>query len=132
MSAPINARCPRGAARAASRINQEGSQEPNRGELNGEPEPCVVFAQLINDAAVTVVEVKVLAQLRARGLAGIAAIAALLVGGQEIDGHDVPLRQVGWGTDDIAAKGRLGAIDGTVMHALPSRTALALSLTARA
>jgi hypothetical protein len=46
-----------------SRINQEGSQEPDRRELNGESEPCVVFAQLINDASVTVVEVKVLARV---------------------------------------------------------------------
>src|SRR5687768_5569993 len=68
------------------------SQEPDRGELNGEPEPRVVFAQLINDAAITVVEVKVRTQLCARRLAGIAAIAALLVGGQEIDGK-APRRQ---------------------------------------
>src|SRR5438876_2660983 len=72
------------------RVDKERSQEPDRRELNGEPQPRVIFPHLINDAAVTVVEAKVLAQLRERGLARIAAIAALLVGGQEIDGHVVP------------------------------------------
>ena len=78
------------ARRHVARVDQEGSRESDRGELNGEAEPRVVFAQLINDAAITVVEVKVLAQLRVRGFAGITAITALLIGGQEIDGHGVP------------------------------------------
>ena len=73
-----------------SRIDQEGSQEPDRSELNGKPESRVVFAQLVNNAAVTVVEGKVLAHPRARGLACIAAIAALLVGGQKSTGMASP------------------------------------------
>jgi len=89
--------------------------------LNGEAESCVVLAQLIHDAAVTIVEMEVLAQLCARGLARIAAIAALLVGGQEIDGHDV-LRKVGLGPHDIAARDQLGAIAGNPDRPRQSKT----------
>src|SRR5437588_3816440 len=64
-----------------SRINQESSQEPDRRELGCVPKPRVVFTQLIDDAAVTIIEMEVLAQLRARGLTRIVAIAALLLGG---------------------------------------------------
>ena len=46
----------------------------------------MIFAQLIDVATVTIVEVEVLAQLCARCFIRIAAIAALLVGCQKIDG----------------------------------------------
>jgi len=47
--------------RHVPRIDQERSQEPDRRKLGCIPKPRVVFAQLINDSAIAVVEMEVLA-----------------------------------------------------------------------
>src|SRR5262249_39819511 len=57
------------------------------GQLQGEAQPVLVPATLGDQGTVGVVEVEVPRQLGGRGLAGVAAVAPLLLRGQEVDGH---------------------------------------------
>jgi transposase-like protein DUF772 len=66
---------------------------------------------LVDDGAVAVIQVEELGQLGGRGLAVVAAIAALLVAGQEGDGHRGPSGG-GMGAHAIAANGQLAAVTG--------------------
>ena len=69
------------------RVGEEGAQESDRGQLQGEAQPVLVPAPLGDQGAVGVVEVEIPCQLGGRGLAGVAAVAPLLLRGQEVDGH---------------------------------------------
>src|SRR5262249_13230396 len=79
------------ARRDVSRIGQEGAQESHRAELHGEPEARVIAPAAGDEATILVVEVKVSLQLGWCGLARVAAVAALLLHGQEVDWHPCPL-----------------------------------------
>ncbi len=68
-------------------VGQEGAQESHRAELHGEPQTVVVSSVPIDQAPVGVVEMEVATELGGRRLARIAAVAALLLLSQEVDGH---------------------------------------------
>jgi hypothetical protein len=71
-------------------VGQEGAQEAHRCELRGEAESRVNGPTPADEATILVVEVEVALQLGGRGLTRLAAIAALLIPGQEVDGHPEP------------------------------------------
>ena len=71
-------------------VGQEGPQEPHGPELHGEPEPVVIPSVPVDQTSVRVVEMEVASQLCGRRLTGVAAVAALLLPGQEVDGHPRP------------------------------------------
>ena len=71
-------------------VGQEGPQEPHGPELHGESEPVVIPSVPIDQTAIRVVEMKVASQLPGRRLTGVPAVAALLLPGQEVDGHPGP------------------------------------------
>ena len=68
-------------------IVEERPQEPDRSQLQGKAQPVVVATPRLQHRAVGVVEMEVATELGGRGLAGVAAVAPLLLRGQEIDGH---------------------------------------------
>ena len=75
------------AGRDIGRVGEEGAQEPDRDQLQREAQPVLVPTALGDQGEVGVIEMEVPSQLRGRGLAGVAAVAPLLLRGQEIDGH---------------------------------------------
>ena len=68
-------------------VGQERTQESHRAELHGEPETVVVSSVPVDQEPVCVVEMEVATELGCRRLAGVAAVAALLLLRQEVDGH---------------------------------------------
>jgi hypothetical protein len=72
-------------------VGQEGAQESHRSELHGEPQAVVIPSVPCDRTAIRIVEMEIASELGGRRLAGVAAIAALLLLGQEIDGHPCPL-----------------------------------------
>jgi hypothetical protein len=68
-------------------VGEESAQEPRRAELHGEPEAGVIAPAPGDEAAIGVVEVEVAFEQGTRRLARVAAIASLLILGQEVDGH---------------------------------------------
>lgn len=76
--------------RHVQRVSQEGAEEPRRGELDGEPEPIVVTAALADQSVVALVEEEVAVQLRLRRHACVAAVAADLLVGEELNRHQHP------------------------------------------
>ncbi len=71
-------------------VGQEGAQEPHGPELHGEPEAVVIAPASGDEATILVVEVEVAFELGGRWLARVAAIAPLLILGQEVDRHPRP------------------------------------------
>ena len=71
-------------------VGQEGAQESHRSELHGESEASVIAPAPADETTILVVEVKVSLQLGGRGLTCVAAVTALLILGQEVDGHPRP------------------------------------------
>ena len=78
------------ARRDLGRVGQESAQEPHRPELHGEPEAVVIAPAPGDEATILVVEVEVAFELGGRRLARVAAVAPLLILGQEVDGHPRP------------------------------------------
>jgi hypothetical protein len=73
--------------RDIGRVGEEGAQEPNCDHLQCEAQPVLVPTALGDQGQVGVIEMEVPSQLGGRGLASVAAVALLLLRGQEIDGH---------------------------------------------
>lgn len=73
-------------------VGQKGAQEPHRAELHREPQPVVASSAPMDENAFRVVEMEVASELGSRRLARVATVAALLLFGQEVDGHSKPLR----------------------------------------
>ena len=69
------------------RVGQERAQVPDRAQLHREPEPVVLPAPDVDQGAVTGVEVEEPGQLACIGVAGVAAVAAQLIRGQEVVCH---------------------------------------------
>ena len=74
-------------------VGQEGAQESHRSELHGEAEAGVIAPAPGDETTILVVEVKVASSWAGDGLTGVAAVAALLILGQEVDGHPRPFRK---------------------------------------
>ena len=68
-------------------VGQEGAQESYGPQLHREPEARGIAPAAGDEAAIRVVEVEVALQLGGRRFARIAAIAPLLLPGQEVDWH---------------------------------------------
>ena len=68
-------------------VGQEGAQEPHGPDLRREPETVVITTASGDEPTILVVEVEVAFELGGRWLARIAAIAPLLILGQEVDRH---------------------------------------------
>ena len=75
------------ANRHVGRIGQKRTQESGSDDLQRQTETVVVAAPLGEQFAIGVVEVEVASELSGCRFSGVAAVAALLVFGQEIDGH---------------------------------------------
>ena len=71
-------------------VGQEGAQKPHGPDLRGEPETVVITSASGDEATILVVEVEVAFELGGRWLARVAAIAPLLILGQEVDRHPTP------------------------------------------
>ena len=71
-------------------VGQEGAQKPHGPDLRGEPETVVIAPAPGDEATILVVEVEVAFELGGRWLARVAAIASLLILGQEVDRHPRP------------------------------------------
>ena len=64
------------AGRDLGRVGEERAQEPDRDQLQREAQPVLVPTALGDQGEIGVVEMEVPSQLRGRGLAGVAAVAA--------------------------------------------------------
>jgi hypothetical protein len=78
------------ARRDLGQVGQEGPQEPHGPELHGKPQAVVITSVPGDELTIRIVEMEVAAPLCRRWLARIAAVAALLLRGQEVDGHPGP------------------------------------------
>jgi hypothetical protein len=73
--------------RHVGRVVEEGAEEAHRAELHGAAEPHVGAAMPADEGAVGVVEEEVAGELLGRGVAGVTAVASLLLLGEEADRH---------------------------------------------
>jgi hypothetical protein len=75
------------AGRHVGRIGQKRTQESGSNDLQRQTEAVVLAAPFGEQLAIGVVEVEVASELSGCRFAGVAAVAAPLFFGQEIDGH---------------------------------------------
>jgi hypothetical protein len=102
-------------------VGEESTQEPHRTELHGESEAGVIAPASGDQGAIRVVEVEVAFEQGARRLARVAAVAPLLILGQEVDGHSQTLPQIAF-TPQCRVPNRITmpvASSDTVNHRLP-------------
>jgi len=69
--------------RHLGRVGQERAQEADGAKLDGEPEAVVLAAACVDKVAVVRVEVEVAVELGLFRVAGVPAVAALLLGAEE-------------------------------------------------
>ncbi len=85
-------------------VSQEGAEEAHGAQLHREAEPVVLPATNIDQLSVGGVQVEVAVQLSPGGITGVAAIAPLLLGGEELDDHQVLGAWVGNGFPGLMAR----------------------------
>lgn len=73
--------------RHVGRVVQEGTEEADGTQLDGKAEAAGVAAVLIDELAISIIEMEIASELVRGRLASKAAIAAGLLGRQEYDGH---------------------------------------------
>jgi len=71
------------------RVSQEGAEKAHGAQLHREAEPVVLPATNIDQLSVGGIEVEVAVQLSPGGITGVAAVAPLLLGGEELRDHQV-------------------------------------------